>query len=762
MKLYVDYQPYDYQEKFEEAMDTKRRAVLCWARRHGKDLACWNFLILKALQEKGIYYYIFPEYSQARKALWEAITETGINYLSYVPKEVIARKLSHEMKLHLINGSLIQCVGSDNYDSIRGTNPRGVVLSEYAYQTPLIWNLVLDPILSKNKGWAVFNSTPNGKNHFFDLFNYASAHPEEYYVSKITNEDTHFITDEELTKKKARGVSEEFIAQEYYCSFDIGVQGSYYGRPVRAAQLDGRICKVPYDKNYLVNTVWDLGYSDSTSIIFYQKVGAEIHIIDCYENHAYNLVHYIDILRSKPYSYGSHFVPHDAKRHDYTGNTFTAVAADLNFNITLLPRQASLLEGIEQTRGGFVNMYFDKEKCDYLLRCLLQYHAKYDDKANVYSKVPDHDWSSHMCFIGETLISTNKGNKRIDSLKIGDRVLTPNGYKKILNVFEPMTKELVKVKTTNSSFTCTPEHKVFTERGLLYADTLRYNDILFNEAGIQQWKKKHGLNSKTQALGFRDTFLSATMKSKLSLMAIGTDGMETIIDEGKPPLTNIVHYKGRCGQNIKERFQRVFMFIIRMVIRKIVELKIWNVFRPKNTLGSIKHQSEENSQEKTSIKLWNMRKFGMQAQKASNGIKNMLERVGLENLVFQQFVLCAERNIKQKYIIRNFVQTNVKPKPDICHMSMMKQELAPFVEKDLAVTNIRKEEHVQELVPLKLREEQKVFDIEVEDDHCYFANNILVSNSDAFRYLVQSLGYIGGSLSKAKLDEMKRANEYYL
>jgi len=395
LDLYIPYTPFEYQEKFEKAMKTRKRAVLCWARRHGKDYACWNYLIMEALEKKGTYFYVFPQFAQARKAIWDAISEKGLNYLDLIPNEVIAKKLTQEMKIHLVNGSIIQFLGSDRFDVLRGTNPCGVILSEYAYQNPNVWTLVLDPILAKNKGWAIFNSTPNAKNHFFDLYNYAMENPEEWYVSKVTNEDTGFVDQKELDKKITQGMSPEFIEQEYNCSFEVGVVGSYYGRCLRDAEKDGRVGHVPYDANCLVYTAWDLGFSDQMVILFYQKRGNEILIIDYYENQGYQLAHYLNILRQKDYVYGKHYAPHDAKAHDRTGNTFIQIAREQGFDFEVLPNSYSVLEGIEKVRGMFPRMFFDKVKCEYLLRCLLEYHADYDQKLHIYKNVPKHNWASH-------------------------------------------------------------------------------------------------------------------------------------------------------------------------------------------------------------------------------------------------------------------------------------------------------------------------------------------------------------------------------
>ena len=406
MEVTIPYKPRPYQRELEKALDRGiKRACLVWARRHGKDFACWNWMILRAIEQVGTYFYIFPEYSHGKRVIWNGITENGRRYLDQIPFELIQHKSASDMRITLINGSQIQVVGSANYDALRGTNPVGVVLSEYAYQSPNVWTHVLDPILSKNKGWAIFNSTPQGRNHFHDLYEYARSTPQEWFCSVVSNADTHFIADQEIARKKAQGMSEELIQQEYYCSFEAGVQGSYYGRLLQDCSKEGRVGYVPYDRNHLVYTAWDIGISDAMAIIFFQKRGNEILILDYYENTGFALRHYAEEIKAKDYAYGNHFVPHDARnRSPQTGQTFIQVGLDLGLNMTPIPANVGLLEGIEKVRGVFPRFFFEKDKTDYLRRALQNYHADYDEKAKVYRTAPKHDWSSHAADALRTLV----------------------------------------------------------------------------------------------------------------------------------------------------------------------------------------------------------------------------------------------------------------------------------------------------------------------------------------------------------------------
>ena len=129
-----------YQQKFLNAMckEKYKRAIQIWHRRAGKDLTDFNFVVGEAVVRKGVYWIIFPTYTQGKKALWEAITHEGIAYLDCVPKELRAGKNSQEMQLRLVNGSIIRVMGADNPDALRGGGPVGIVISEYATMRPVI------------------------------------------------------------------------------------------------------------------------------------------------------------------------------------------------------------------------------------------------------------------------------------------------------------------------------------------------------------------------------------------------------------------------------------------------------------------------------------------------------------------------------------------------------------------------------------------------------------------------------------------------
>jgi len=262
------FKPREYQLPFLAAMDSGiKRSLLVWHRRAGKEITCFNEMIKRAYWHRvGTYVYFFPTARLGRRVLWDGMDKTGKRFLDYIPSQIIDGKInSVEMKIRLVNGSNIQIIGTDQIINV-GINPVGCIFSEFALQDPYSWNYIR-PILRENDGWAIFNSTPRGRNHFFDLYLMAKKNPD-WFCQKLTIEDTHVISEEDIEKERLEGMSDILIQQEFYCSFDQGAEGSYYAKYINKAELEGRISKVSYDPMASVNTYWDLGIADSTVIIF--------------------------------------------------------------------------------------------------------------------------------------------------------------------------------------------------------------------------------------------------------------------------------------------------------------------------------------------------------------------------------------------------------------------------------------------------------------------------------------------------------------
>ena len=391
--------PREYQKPVLKALDSGFKRVLAiLPRRAGKDITALNYVIRQMWECPGVYYYIFPTYSQAKKVIWDSMTNEGKRILDYFPEELVTQKNSQEMKIRMISKtgdeSLFQLIGSDNYDSLMGTNPKGCVFSEYALQDPMAYQYIR-PILTANGGWALFISTPRGKNHLWTLAELAKASPDWFYL-KLSVEDTKHIPLVEIEKERRDGLmSEDMIQQEYYTSFEMGVEGSYYSKYVDRARREARIGPVPWENGFKVHTAWDIGVRDSTTIIFFQCIGQTIRIIDCYENSKEGLEHYAEVLQNKPYLYGSHIAPHDIRVKEWgSGITRFEKARQLGIKFTIADNY-EIPDGIEACRSLFSKLWIDDTRAEPLIKCVENYRQEYDNKKKIYRPRPLHDWSSH-------------------------------------------------------------------------------------------------------------------------------------------------------------------------------------------------------------------------------------------------------------------------------------------------------------------------------------------------------------------------------
>jgi hypothetical protein len=411
MAIEFHFTPRAYQEPIIQYMlnggMAKKRAVLVWHRRAGKDITALNILLTAAIYDRvGTYFYLFPTYGQGKKIIWDGMDDKGRKFLSYIPKELIALDKSNkpkinetDMQVELVNGSIIQIIGTDRIDSVVGTNPVGCVFSEYAIQKPIAWKLI-EPILAANKGWALFVYTPRGHNHGYDL--YEGAGIEGWFRQLLTVEQTQneagepIIDQAYIDSLRRRGTDEGIINQEYYCSFTGSIEGAYYGHLMKLAHAEHRIGDFPWEPRFPVETWWDLGRNDANVIWFVQHIGRRPRAIDLYYNRQQGLAHYIKVVREKDYTYDKHVLPHDINVTEYSSNVKRIdVARSLGLShITVAPK-LHITEGIEAVRLLLPRMEFNDKKCLKGIQALEEYHKEYDDEKKCYAETPVHDWASN-------------------------------------------------------------------------------------------------------------------------------------------------------------------------------------------------------------------------------------------------------------------------------------------------------------------------------------------------------------------------------
>lgn len=322
--------------------------------------------------------------------------EGGIRFLNYIPSDLIASTHDTDMRIHFTNGSILQLIGSDNVDSIMSTNPVGCVFSEYALQDPAGWRYV-SPILAKNGGWAAFPYTPRGTNHGYELYQLTKER-EGWFSELLTVDDTGLITPEAIDDVRATGVPEELIQQEFYCSFSVTNEGSYFGQQMSKAEAEGRLRRdVVYEPRQLVHTAWDFGVNDSTAIWFVQTDGRTVYAINFFDKaNNEGLPFFARYLREQGYVYGTHLAPHDVMKREFgTGDQIMQAGLNLGISFTLVPRTD---KKSQHQAGHFLipRMVFGMPNCERGVEGLRTYEREWDAQNKVFKNKPKHDWSSHV------------------------------------------------------------------------------------------------------------------------------------------------------------------------------------------------------------------------------------------------------------------------------------------------------------------------------------------------------------------------------
>lgn len=187
--------------------DNHRYKVIRCGRRFGKTYFAVTKITMEAMKRKGDYWFVSPTYRQSKEIAWRL-------FLDIVPEGAILKKNETELSLELKNGSKISLKGADNPDSLRGVGLDGEVLDEYAFQNPYVWK-VTSPMLLDRKGWAIFISTPNGYNHFYDLYNNQDPDFKSFH---FTSYDNPYLDAGDIDKERER-MSLETFEQEYMAEF---------------------------------------------------------------------------------------------------------------------------------------------------------------------------------------------------------------------------------------------------------------------------------------------------------------------------------------------------------------------------------------------------------------------------------------------------------------------------------------------------------------------------------------------------------------
>lgn len=477
-----NWRPRQHQLKLWQALENgKRRVIEIAHRRWGKDDVCLHFTATQTQEHPATYWHMLPEYAQARKAIWNAVDpHSGKRRIDEAfPLELRENTNEHEMFIRFKSGATWQVVGSDNYKNLVGAGVKGVVFSEWAKADPSAL-AYLEPMLNENDGWAIFITTPEGKNHAHGMYKMALK-DSEWFAELQTVEDTGFPLDRveksrllyhELYGEEA---GDALIEQEYYCSFEAATLGSVYGKWIGKSIKDGKVTdRVKHDPAHPVYTAHDMGYDDAHAIIFFQMGIGEVLVIDYDEgsgwepknvceriygrkinvaerdNETGSIVNWTfgddieEIEHRKDYTYHpmGHHVPWDAAIKVQSAGGKSTIEQCARLGIKLNAHQGASQADDEAALRSVIPKCWFSVRAQKLVDSLSAYHRKWDDVKKKLKDKPEHDHSSHGCDAAELMAKV-----------VRDKVVT--------------TKELQKQKITNTF------HRLRSENNLDKKDPYR-------------------------------------------------------------------------------------------------------------------------------------------------------------------------------------------------------------------------------------------------------------------------------------------------
>lgn len=403
--------PRPYQEDAWKYLERGgRHCELLWHRRSGKDELSLHWTAVSAHRKVGNYWHMLPMANQARKALWDSVNpHTGKRRIDEVfPREMRAGMNDHEMMIRFRGGSTWQVVGSDNFNSLVGSPPVGLVFSEWALCDPASW-AYLSPIIEENKGWVIFNTTPRGRNHAWRSMREAERTPG-HFAQVMDARKTGVFTEAQLEGIRSNLVGtygvefgQSIFEQEYLCSFDAANLGAILARYVAEAEREGRVSdEYAYDpEGAPLEVSSDIGYRDTASWWYWQPKLDGFTLVAQDSDSGLDASDWIDRIATKVHAMGATlgkiWLPTDAKaktfatRHSPMEQFLEAFGHE---TIAIVPATKKL-DQINAARSIMGHCRFAKTACEIGLSGLSAWSFEYDEDKKDFGRDPRHDWASH-------------------------------------------------------------------------------------------------------------------------------------------------------------------------------------------------------------------------------------------------------------------------------------------------------------------------------------------------------------------------------
>jgi hypothetical protein len=523
-------------------------------------------------------------------------------------------------------------------------------------------------------------------------------------------------------KKVEQGL---FIKREYPSTLEEAleapVQGTIYGLLLTQLQVAGKIYDFEYDRAFPVYASWDIGWDDSTAVWFWQLRGNRVDWVRYIEARHATAADMANAIRATGIPVAAHYLPHDCgATHAETGSNYVQELTKAGLlHLKPVRQTRDLWIGINQLCDLLPRSQFAKTACAEGIEKLEAYHTK-TLAGNVTSAEPVHDASSHCCLIAGTLVTCEQGDIPIERIKKGWKVRLGSTAAQVQ--WAGYVKDSVTIAfqlSNGSQLECTPEHRIFTTKGVICADSICVGQVFVTSF--------HPCinHLSTSTAGIRAGFSDYIEEGAIG---IGQIGDTTFVSRVIGKISSIF----ACGQTIMARFQQDLWSGLRVAGGIFNHWSYGRIIHERSGEGPWFISKESRSIERPGRNIsgplqarGNMRadlftgSFGNTTMEQSRSVGMSIIRMRIPRIIVSKILRLCHRVITPNCTRNRVIGSAVLP---IRSNSQNKRDSL------VCVVGVSRR-----------RSSTPVYDLTVQHHHCYLANGILVSNSDAARIAAEAI-----------------------
>lgn len=681
------------------------------------------------------------------------------------------------------NGSLFVFTGlqAHTVDSIKSFEGVDIVWIEEAHSvSKRSWDVLIPTIRKEGSElWMTLNPDMDTDETYRRFIETPSADTWVCQVNWWDNPWFPEVLDQERQKAK-RSQSAEDYEHIWEGKPRTVAEGAIYRHEIQALYADGRVRDVPYDPTLPVHTIWDLGWNDAMTIGFAQRGPMDVRFIDYIEDSHRTLDWYVAQIEKRPYRWGHDYLPHDGRSRNFqTGKSTEEQLRAMGRKPIVLP-QTSVEEGIKAVRMMFPRCYFDKTRTGRLLECLKRYRRALHTQTNE-PMAPLHDEFSHGCLVGDTLVVTDRGEVPIVDVLVGDKVWTPAGFAVVLNSGPTkVATELIEITMEGGRvLIATPEHKIFTTRGVVLADALRYDDCMFNQ------ESHLCLPSQSiESMGYRDA-LTESFKANVtgSGQIAGSTSVRSAENSDYFTWRSMQRYMARhlVGGVSALRMATTAMSILKTGLRFASRVLAKTPFKRLTECASTgSHRAITKRVESIEVEFTCTDTYGSATtapyqtgctsitRTATKPITTSATWSFLRHPFIQSITGKIIRGLGAKKIessleaLPSLQSSGTQVKKGVTGTQKTRHKRGESAKESLSFASnaenglkhrgqqgLSSATRIARLRRFEPEEKTIVYDLTVEKHHCYVANGVLVSNSDMFRYAGQAVPVMPNVMEQA-------------